>query len=504
MGLPARFKEKVARLLPAQSLRARFAKGIFWSVTGTGISQLFQFAAIALTARILGKTVFGELGMVNSTIGMFGVFAGLGLGLTATKHVAEFRTDNPRRAGRIIGMCATVAVVSGGVLSVALFIAAPYLARYTINAPHLTIELRIACGLLFFNALNGAQIGALAGLEAFRTIAKANFLRGILSFPLIVVGVYFWGLRGAVCAISGVAAIAWVINHIALRIETRKASIRASYRPTRQELALLWRFSLPTVLGGMLYGPVMWAAQAILANQENGYSEIGVFSAANRFNRILMIIGGQLGVVLLPMLASKGGSESARFQRGNMLISWMVGIGASLPLICFPEILSLIFGGHFAGFHARVTLVLIVYWTCIQLYKQGLGRILTARGMMWWGFFGIAVWAAVFLTCVYGLKQYGSMALAFSLFVGTIASTVFVMPLCIRWKMVPRGTLVSVEATAIWLILAALAALALLDVPLYARAGAFVVCLWPLYAAFRRLFAGGEKQRPVETEKVGR
>jgi len=41
-----------------------------------------------VVARILGKEEFGQLAIVQSTVGMLGVIAGLGLGLTATKHVA--------------------------------------------------------------------------------------------------------------------------------------------------------------------------------------------------------------------------------------------------------------------------------------------------------------------------------------------------------------------------------------------------------------------------------
>ncbi len=55
---------------------------------------------------MLGKEEFGKLGIVQSTVGMFQVFAGFGLGLTATKYVAEFRDSDPAKTGRIIGLSA--------------------------------------------------------------------------------------------------------------------------------------------------------------------------------------------------------------------------------------------------------------------------------------------------------------------------------------------------------------------------------------------------------------
>src|ERR1022692_3038167 len=48
--------------------------------------------------------------MIQSTVGMLGIFAGLGLGITATKYVAELRSHDPERAGRIIALGCGVAV----------------------------------------------------------------------------------------------------------------------------------------------------------------------------------------------------------------------------------------------------------------------------------------------------------------------------------------------------------------------------------------------------------
>src|SRR5437764_513589 len=69
-GLRGRFAE----LFPAGSLRARFARGAFWSLIGAAVSQGLGMFAEVVVARRLGKTTFGELGMIESTVGLFGVF----------------------------------------------------------------------------------------------------------------------------------------------------------------------------------------------------------------------------------------------------------------------------------------------------------------------------------------------------------------------------------------------------------------------------------------------
>ena len=112
----AGLRARIVAALPKDSLRARFAKGAFWSLVGVAIGQGLALAAFIVAARRLGKVGFGELGMIRSTVGMFGVFAGFGLGFTATKHVAELRTSDPNRTGRIIGLSAVAAVICGAAL----------------------------------------------------------------------------------------------------------------------------------------------------------------------------------------------------------------------------------------------------------------------------------------------------------------------------------------------------------------------------------------------------
>ena len=91
-------------------------------------------------------------------------------------------------------------------MALGLFIFAPWLAEHTINAPHLAGVLRIGALILFINALNGAQTGALSGFEAFRTIASCKpFCRtDLIPYPRR--GAYFGGLTGAVWAWRSISA----------------------------------------------------------------------------------------------------------------------------------------------------------------------------------------------------------------------------------------------------------------------------------------------------------
>jgi len=466
----------------------RLASGVFWSMAGSVISRGLMLCATVLVARMLGKTVYGELGMIQSTVGMFGVFAGFGLGLTATKHVAEFRQSDPERAGRIIGLSGLFAMGTGGLMALGLFIFAPWLAEHTINASHLAGVLRIGALILFINALNGAQTGALAGFEAFKTIAYVNLFVGLISFPILVTGTYFGGLTGAVWALAINLCFNWLLNHLALRKEARRYSVPFSFRNCSRELPVLWSFALPATLSGIMVGPANWACRALLTNQPNGYAEMGILTAALVFQNLLMFVSGMLSAPLLSMVSNAGVNISEKLGTVNILSTWILGVIVAIPLLCFPEIAQLIFGSDYATRSFRVTFSLVVFCTSIITFKAGLARVLAANSLLWWGFFSNTFWAVILIVSTVFLVHWGASGLAASLTIAYILNTVILLPLYYSRNLVPKGTLLSLESGLIWLILAGLVFLNIADVSIKVRSIAFLPSLIVVAVAFRSLF----------------
>jgi O-antigen/teichoic acid export membrane protein len=344
------------------------------------------------------------------------VFAGFGLGITATKYVAEFRTKDPTRAGRIIALSSVVAFATGGLISLALYIFAPFLAARTLAAPHLVLEFRIGALLLFFNALNGAQTGALSGFEAFKAIAHANLIRGLLSFPVMVTGVLLWRLPGAVCGLVLAAAIACLVNQWVLRNECRRAAVPIRYRAIASERRVLWHFSLPAFLSSAMTAPAAWAANAMLVNEPNGYSEMGIFNAANQWRAALLFLPGLIGQVVVPILASlqnAGGRRPARrVLLGSMLTNGLCSVPALVVLLpCSGWIMSF-YGQTFSPRGAVLQVSLLS--AALLAIQTPVGNLIGAFGRMWVGFFMNLGWAACLLGAAHGLLVlgWGAQALA--------------------------------------------------------------------------------------------
>jgi len=466
----------------------RFARGVFWSMAGAVISRGLMFIATVSVARILGKTGYGELGMIQSTVGLFGAFAGFGLGLTATKHVAEFRQNDPERAGRIIGLSWLVAMFTGGLMAFGLFIFAPWLADHAINAPHLAGVLRIGALILFISALNGAQTGALSGFEAFKTIAYVNIFVGLLSFPILIGGAYFGGLTGAVWAMAINLGFNWLFCHVALGKESRRYSVPVTFNHCSREIPILWRFSLPAVLSGVMVGPAHWVCRALLANKHNGYDELGSLTAALVFQQLLMFISGMLATPLLAMISNAGPNISKNLGLVNILSSWILGVIVAIPLLCFPEVAQAIFGKAYDTHNFKVTLSLVVFCTSVMTFNEGLARVLAANSLLWWGFFGNAFWAAILIVSTVFLVDLGALGLAASLTVAYILDTIVLLPLYHFRNLIPKGTLFSIKSVMIWCILSGLVLLNIADVSLLIRSITFLPCMMLAGIAFMRIY----------------
>ena len=402
----------------ASSMGYRLAHGAFWSMTGAGLSQGMLLLSSIVVARILGKEQFGEFGIINNTVGMFSVFAGFGLGMTATKYVAEFRARDPLRAGRIIALSSLVSMATGALFMAVLLLIAPWLAEKTLSAPQLTGLLRMSSGFLFFGALGGAQTGALAGFEAFRTIARLNVITGLLSLPLLAGGVYCFGLVGGVIGLVIGTAFNCLLNSFALRDEMARGGIPRGYAGCSGEKRILIGFSMPTVLAGILVNPVNWICAAMLVNQPSGYGEMGLYSAASSWQKAILFLPGSLNAIALPMLSDYFGADRKDHFRKALRYNLILNGGSALAAAFLITLASpFIMRSYGAGFAVgKLVLVILSFSTVLVAVNSVAGSAIASTGRPWLGFIFNLFWGVVLVTTAHFLVPiYGATGLALSM-----------------------------------------------------------------------------------------
>ena len=89
-------KDKINSILSSDVNRRMFTHS-FWILLGNVISKFVLLIATILMARYLGKEEYGQFGIIKSTILMFAVFAGMELGMTATKYISQYKSTDKQK-----------------------------------------------------------------------------------------------------------------------------------------------------------------------------------------------------------------------------------------------------------------------------------------------------------------------------------------------------------------------------------------------------------------------
>jgi O-antigen/teichoic acid export membrane protein len=382
----------------------RIANGAFWSLFGALISRGLTLISSIIIARFLGTKGFGEFGVIQSTIGMFGMFAGLGLGMTATKYIAQYRESDKIKTGRIISLTLFVAIIASAIISLVLFIISPWLAYTTLKAPYLTSSLQIGSVYLFMLSITGLQNGILSGFEAFKAIAIRSVISGLSTFPLMVSGVYFFGLNGAVWGLVGSSILNVILNNIEIKKIANSQNFKIKLDDCMKEKYILHEFALPAFLGGVMVGPVNWICNTILINQTNGYSEMGIYNAAYQWLIIILFVPGTLAGIILPLLTNLNQNENSknyfRVLKYNIIINILIATVISITIILFSKLIMLSYGYSFIA--GQKVLIILALTAVLISYNNVVGQAIASKGKMWIGFILNFLWAIILiLTSLY-------------------------------------------------------------------------------------------------------
>jgi O-antigen/teichoic acid export membrane protein len=369
-----------------ESLRRCFVIGAFWSLFGAVLARGLTLAASVLAGRLLGTTGFGEVGMIQSTQGLFGVLAGAGLGLAATKYVAEYRTVDWAKAGRCITLATMIAIGLGSIASLGLFAFSSVIAVSVLKAPHLESELQVASGLVLFAAINGVQIGALAGLGDFRIMAFLGILRGVCLFAALTIGIVSGGVMGGVIGLVVTEGISVIANQFALR--RLFPDLWDGWRTTLtawKELADLCRFGGLAVLGSMATMLAMWFSNVVLVSQPEGYAALGIFNAAERWRQLLLFLPASVSPIILSMLSNLHGKNDPAGYR--QLLGVNLGVTAAtvfvptVVIMMFAPLAMSVFGAEYQD--GWLTLIILAASAVAAVLNNLLGQVLVSKGAIW-------------------------------------------------------------------------------------------------------------------------
>lgn len=339
-------------------LVSRLFRDSFWAVFGNGLGNALLLLSGIVIARFLGKEIYGEYGIVKTTMLYIASFATLGLGFTSTKYVANAFQDSKQYVRSIVRDILTLSLLFSCLIALLLIIFSHQLSSF-LNEPTLVKPFRYLAAIIVFRALTTTQIGILSGFKDFKSIAYNSLLSGVFLLIICIPFTYFLGLKGSLISLLLSQMFNVAINFYSVH-NCLILLINQQYKGYKKELFL---FSLPVALQESSFTICHWTA-IMLLTKYSSMGEVGLYTASAQWNSIILMIPLLLNNVVLSYLS---GSISNSNEHGKILQRMLiVNMICSIVPFCFIYILadfiSSFYGSTFIG---MATLLRIVTFSTI-------------------------------------------------------------------------------------------------------------------------------------------
>ena len=171
----------------------------------------------------------------------------------------------------------------------------------------------------------------------------------LVNVPAMIVGAYAYGLDGVVWATILTGVFTLSLNRLALNSILEREGIAIVYGVNREMLRPLWEFSLPAFLSATLTMASTWALNAMLVNQPDGYSQMGLFNAANQWRALGILVPTVFNTVVLSIQSNLYAANRASYHRSIAGTPYQ-GAGAALVVVALAVLspyLMRLYGSQF-------------------------------------------------------------------------------------------------------------------------------------------------------------
>ncbi len=314
-----------------KSLKKKAVTGLFWSFSDSMTTQLVQFIAGLVLARILSPSEFGLVGMITVFLAVSQslVDSGFGQALIRKKDADDLDYSTVFHFNFITGI----------VIFLIFFFSAPAIARFY-EQPELTDIARVLGIIILINATVVTQKTRLTKSVNFRQLMKVNLtaavISGIVAIVLALNGFGVWSLVWRSVTGSIVQAlILWFSNRWVPALRFSRESFRS-----------LFSFGSRLLVSGLI-DTVYRNIYLLIIGKFFSAAELGYYTRADQFSRLAsQNLTGTLQRVSYPVL-SMVQDENDRLKAGyrkliisTMFVTFIMMLG--MAAVARPMILTLI------------------------------------------------------------------------------------------------------------------------------------------------------------------
>jgi Membrane protein involved in the export of O-antigen and teichoic acid len=363
-------RERLTRLIKSQ-----FVKDSSWAVFGPGLGNGLLLIAGIIIARLLGKDLYGEYGVVKSTMFYIAAFSTFGLGYTSTKYIAQYIEEQKDKLYSVVNSTFKITLFNSVLLGLLVFVFSSPLSNF-LETPQLATPFKYLGIIIVFRAVSTSAGGLLSGFGDFKELGINNIVSGLTLLLLCVPLTYYWGLKGSLISLSLSQFIFAILN---VRVLLKKQLIK-ELQPDMTKSLL--KFSFPVALQELSFTICNWGTTLILTKYAS-VGEVGMYTASFQWTGIILIVPSLLSNVILAYL-SKSSSEGASRQT---LVSRIVIINLLCTLIPFGVALLLsdfiiqMYGSTFVDM--KPVFLIAIFSTIFMCLANVFQSELISRGKNW-------------------------------------------------------------------------------------------------------------------------
>ncbi|MBR4585447.1 MAG: oligosaccharide flippase family protein [Bacteroidales bacterium] len=337
--------------IKSRLLRSKLFKDSFWAVFGNGLGNFLLLVAGIIIARLLGKDLYGEYGMVKTTMFHIASFSTLGLGFTSTKYIADAVANAPQNLRGIIRTSLGTTLGFSLFLCILLFVFADALALY-IEEPGTAPAFRALGIIIVFRAVNTICAGVLAGYKSFKTVGINSVISGTVLLAVASILTYKFGLVGSFIALAASQFVNALLNFIGVLKEYRIAGARQGDGAITKDMLT---FTIPVAIQEFSYMLCTWGGTMILTKYAS-LGDVGLWSAASQWNAIILFVPHLLLNVVLSHLSglSKDKDSHTQMLKKMLLINFVCSFIPFVIVYLAAGLITSFYGETFAGLNGVI------------------------------------------------------------------------------------------------------------------------------------------------------
>ena len=323
-----------------ENLGVKSAAIAYFAFLGKLISLISGMLMLIVVARVIGPVQYGVYTVALAVAGLIGAFGSINIGSYFNKVIPKLLVKKQfAMIGILLGDGLSFVFILSAILALSGIIIANSVSVLVFGSGTYVTDVDIAMlsiiGIILYPILSQILVGIGTGNEVAVSSVAGLVFQAISSTTLVLLGF------GAIGALIGYALGYFLAAIITLYMIHKHYNLKLMASGIRKRLSHILNFSVPITLSGISSTLTQNFSIVLLSLILVPTGIIGQYGVASRIGNVIDVVGGAIGVVLIPMFSSalqkrRSISKVGELYEGSLYYGFLF----TAPIIVYASVLS--------------------------------------------------------------------------------------------------------------------------------------------------------------------